>query len=146
MQNIHEEVYSQIIKVLQKNIDAQKAYLKAAQIAKQHDVKLFFNHKATDSGLFNDKLIFELNYAFDFPKIEKCFTENLPSNWMDTEFLSDESMLVKTFTHDHTLLKDYEALLTYSKLPVAIRFIMKEQVTVIKLDRHKIEQLITIYK
>ncbi|MGE5944783.1 MAG: DUF2383 domain-containing protein [Flavobacteriales bacterium] len=147
MQHTYEKLYHRIKKVLEKNVDAQAGYLKAADIAQHEDVKLFFKQKAYHRGLFNERLMFEVNYSFDAPKIEGSITtDNSRNFYMDIKEgllnTSDESLLEKSIKGDKIALKDYEDLLQHSMLPLSIRFIVKEQVTVIKLDRLKMEQLI----
>jgi uncharacterized protein (TIGR02284 family) len=150
MHSNYETLYNQIKKVLEKNIDAQKGDLKASETAKRHDVKLFFKQKAHNRYLFNEKLLFELNYAFDFPKVEGSFTSSLQRVWMNFKDSlidnSDKSLLTESLKGDIAAINDYEELLKQGMLPLPIRFIIKEQVTVIKLDRLKIEQLINFYK
>lgn len=146
MQSNHEQLYHQIKKVLEKNMDAQKGYIKASEIAKHKDVKLFFKNKAYSRSLFNDKLLFELNYTFDFPKIEGTFTGSLQRAWMETKELllitNDRSLLAESQRGDQAALAEYDELLKNPILPLSIRFIIKEQVTVIKLDGLKMEQLV----
>ena len=146
----YEKLYGLIKDVLERNVDAHKGFLKAAEMAKQKDIKLFFTQKAHYRGLFNDRLISELNDIFDIPKIEGSLTGTIHRAWMDTKTMfldnSEEAMLKESLRGDAAALKDYENLLKHSNLPSNIRFIMKEQVTVIKLDRLKMEQLIDFYK
>lgn len=146
MQYIYEKLYHQIKKVLEKNIDAQTRYLKSAENSQHEDVKLFFKQKAHNSELFNERLIFELNYSFDAPNIEGDVTDSLHDKYMEVKdvFLAtrDESLLMESLKEDKVALKDYEELLKHTNLPLSIRFILKEQVTIVKLNRLKTEQLI----
>src|SRR5690606_27424740 len=108
MQHTHEQLYHQIKKVLEKNMDAQKGYIKASEIAKHDDVKLFFKNKAYSRSLFNKELLAELNYSFDFPKIEGAFTGSLHLAWMETKELllitNDKSLLAESQRGDQTAL------------------------------------------
>ena len=145
----YDDLYKQIKTVLDKNIDAQKRYLKAAEIAKHVDVKLFFKQKEHNRSLFNERLLFELNYAFNAPKIDGSF-DNLDTNALENlDHLlkaTDKYLLMESLKDDKIALQDYEALLKHDKLPLSIRFIMKEQMTVIILDELKMKQLIAFCK
>ncbi len=146
----YEHLYSLIKDVLEKNRDAHNGFLKAAEMAKQKDIKLFFTQNAHHRGLFNDRLLSELQTAFNVPKMEGSLTGTIHSKaWRDPNMFldaSEEAMLQESLRGDTAALKDYENLLKHPNLPSNIRFIIKEQVTVIKLDRLKIDQLISFFK
>ncbi|WP_111307130.1 DUF2383 domain-containing protein [Confluentibacter sediminis] len=145
-----EKLYSLVKDIYERNVDAHKGFLKAAEMAKQKDIKLFFTQKAHHRGLFNDRLLSELKTAFNVPKMEGTLTETIQTPaWIDPNMFldaSEEAMLQESLRGDTAALKDYDNLLKHPNLPSNIRFIIKEQVTVIKLDRLKMDQLISFFK
>lgn len=56
----YENLYRVLQYILLKNISAEKSYLKASQIAKEANIKLFLKNKAHSKSLFAEKLRLEL--------------------------------------------------------------------------------------
>jgi hypothetical protein len=141
----YENLYKVLQYIILKNISAEKSYLKASQIAKEANVKLFLKNKAQGKRLFAEKLRLELNDALParnlneaFPKEPTCiFTKS-----MSAEFCNDETLLMDSWQDNEQTLKEFDALLEHPSLPLSIRFIIKEQIVFIRLDGLKMEQLL----
>lgn len=145
----YENLYRVLQYILLKNISAEKSYLKASQVAKEANIKLFLKNKAHSKSLFAEKLRLELadvlparNLNEASPKDPDCiFTKS-----MSIEPCCDEFLLMDTLQDNNQTLKEFEALLEHSSLPLSIRFIIKEQIVFIRLDALKMEQLFHICK
>lgn len=150
MNDTHNHIYNELRFVLKRNIDSQERYAKTSTIAKEEDVKSFFKNKSYSRSLFNEKLKYELNYAFHALTPDGSYSndKNLDHTASNDVILdpSDEFLLLESIKEDKQALYELDALLKYDNLPLSIRFLIKELITIIRLDELKLEQLIHICK
>lgn len=149
MNLIHDKLYTDLKHILEKNIDIREHYLRASQIAKEDDVKLFFKNKAHNRGMFIKRLMSELHLDINTFMIDKQVSDNLQNQFTKTttqKASSDSVLLRESLKTDKQTLMDFEALLKHPTLPFTIRLIINEKIIFIRLDELKREQLFHICK
>jgi len=145
MSTVHEEIVDRLEEILEKNIDAEKGYTKAAENAKNPGLISYFERKSSDRRHFNTELKSKLVAAYDEIEDEGSFTGTIHRTWMDVKaFFSgdnDEAMLEEAIKGDKAAVEEYDEILEDGHLPMDIADCIKEQKMKIRNDLNKIKTL-----
>lgn len=138
MENDNEKIRLEIREILEKNRDAQKGFLKAAENAKDTALKEYFEKKSNDRKVFNEKLIKEILSEYPKMDIEGSIAGSIHRTWMDVKALfsadNDESMLEEAIRGDKAALEEYNDVIDYKNVPIGFRFLLSEQREMIETD------------
>ena len=131
-------LYKEIEEILQKNKDAEKGFVKAAENAETQGLKIYFRDKAAKRKAFNTKLTGEVATAYpDFDR-EASLKGTIHRVWMDVKaFMSgddDEAMLEESIRGDKAAIEEYDDVLEEASLPIGLRQLLTEQRAAIQLD------------
>ena len=141
MRKTEDNLYEEIQEILKKNEDAQRGFAKAAENAESHTLQGYFKRKAKDRKEFNVKLIREIRLAYPDIDTDGTFTGTIHRVWMDVKALfsadNDESMLEESIRGDKAAIAEYNDVLEYTSLPVALRDLLLEQKARIEADVNK---------
>ncbi len=145
MSTKHEEMVDQLEEILEKNRDAEKGYMKAAENADSANLKNYFEKKARDRKIFNESLKRELVTNYDEIDDDGTFGGTVHRAWMDVKaFFSgdnDESMLEEAIRGDKSAVEEYEEVLEDTTLPNSIAMLVRDQQMKIRTDLNKIKSL-----
>jgi len=145
METKNRTLVNRLEEILEKNRDAQKGYAKAAENAKDHNLKAYFQNKSGERGTFNQILHKELVVSYDEIDNDGSFTGTLHRAWMDVKaFFSgdnDESMLEEAIRGDKAAVEEYEEVLNESQLPSNVALVIREQLVKIRTDLNKVKSM-----
>jgi len=145
MDTTYEKLVDQLEEILEKNIDAEKGYKKAAENAKDIALKEFFERKANDRSGFNTALKSEMVVSYDEIDEDGSFTGTVHRAWMDVKaFFSgdnDEAMLEEAIKGDKAAVEEYDEVLKDTTLPANIATLVREQMIKIRTDLNNIKTL-----
>lgn len=145
MSTYTEEVGKKLNALLEKTYDAEKGFHKAAENAKDPNLKAYFERKSGQRKKFGVELKSELmEYG---QKIDKggSAAGAMHRTWMDVKaFFSsdnDEAMLEAAITGENTAVKEYEEALAEVSLPPSTTSVLTQQMNRIKTDLATIKTL-----
>ncbi|WP_430908212.1 ferritin-like domain-containing protein [Maribacter sp. 2-571] len=145
MSTTYEKVTDQLEEILEKNVDAEKGYKKAAENATDLNLKNFFERKAKDRGKFNAELRRELSSNYEEIDEDGSFAGTVHRSWMDVKaFFSgdnDEAMLEEAIKGDKAAVEEYEEVLEDSTLPQSLATLVRNQLISIRTDLNNVRRL-----
>lgn len=145
METKHEKLVDQLEEILEKNRDAEKGYVKAAENADSPNLKAFFRRKASERKEFNESLKRELVTSYDEIDDDGSFSGTMHRTWMDIKsFFSgndDESMLEEAIRGDKAAVEEYEEVLEDKTLPASVATVIRNQHMKIRTDLNNIKSL-----
>lgn len=145
MNTTHKEMVEQLEEILEKNIDAQKGYAKAADNADSTALKSYFQRKSEDRKQFNIALKNALVANYDEIEEDGSFTGTIHRAWMDIKAMfsadNDESMLEEAIRGDKASVEEYEEVLKETALPANISTLIRNQQMKIRTDLNNIKSL-----
>lgn len=145
METKNRTLVNQLEEILEKNRDAQKGYAKAAENAKDQNLKAYFQNKSGERGTFNQILNKELVASYDEIDNDGSFTGSLHRAWMDVKSFftgdNDESMLEEAIRGDKAALEEYEEVLNDKLLPSNVALVIREQLVKIRTDLNKVKSM-----
>jgi len=77
-----EKISNKLNELLEKNYDAEKGYLNAAESVESPKLKMFFKKRATERGQFAKDLRMEILSYGQIPEDNGSFKGTLHRNWM----------------------------------------------------------------
>ncbi|CAG2534051.1 conserved hypothetical protein [Maribacter dokdonensis] len=145
METKNRTLVNQLEEILEKNRDAQKGYAKAAENAKNQNLKAYFQNKSGERGTFNQILNKELVASYDEIDNDGSFTGSLHRAWMDVKSFftgdNDESMLEEAIRGDKAAVEEYEEVLNDKLLPSNVALVIREQLVKIRTDLNKVKSM-----
>ena len=145
METKNRTLVNQLEEILEKNRDAQKGYAKAAENAKDQNLKAYFQNKSGERGTFNQILNKELVASYDEIDNDGSFTGSLHRAWMDVKSFftgdNDESMLEEAIRGDKAAVEEYEEVLNDKLLPSNVALVIREQLVKIRTDLNKVKSI-----
>ena len=143
-----KEISKRINGLIEKNNDAHKGYIKAAENADSHQLKAFLNDQANQRKTFNGKLSADLrayNPSFDIDT-DGSTTGSLHRTWMDVKAAlsmdDDESLLEECIRGDKASAEEYEEFLNkHSTLHTNIKSTVQNQLQEIRSTLSKVKRL-----
>ncbi len=133
------KIEDKIKDIIEKNEDSVKGFEKAAENAREANIKAYFEKKAEErrrflSQLRNASPELELGDA----EVEGTTKGAMHRSWMDVKaFFSgdtDESMLEEAVRGDKAAIKEYNEILAESMVPHRVKEIIREQREAIQND------------
>lgn len=145
MNTRHEKLSDQLQEILQKNVDAEKGYRKAAENAENGSLKAYFQNRANDRSTFNGELKRELVTSYNDIDDDGTFTGTMHRAWMDVKaFFSaddDESMLEEAIRGEKASVEEYEDVLKNTDLPTSIATLVSKQKNHIQQDLNNVRSM-----
>ncbi|MFL1896397.1 PA2169 family four-helix-bundle protein [Aquimarina sp. 2-A2] len=143
-----ENITELINDLIEKNYDANKGYLKAAEKVTSSNLAMYFRDNAANRLKFAEELKAELHKYADHDKIKDSgsATGSLHRAWMDLKSAfssnNDEEILEECIRGDKASLEEYEeSLEKYSELPSRFRTLIQEQITNVRTTLNRIKSL-----
>ena len=147
MYDYNDEVGQKLNDLLEKNYDAEKGYMKAAENAKTTALKGFFNRKGNERKTFGHEIKSELQRFGQDPDKGGSVAGSAHRTWMDVKaFFSadnDESMLEAAITGEKASLEDYQDVLSDNEphIPTETAGILRNHYQKIQSDLSTIKRL-----
>ncbi|MCM5664258.1 ferritin-like domain-containing protein [Galbibacter mesophilus] len=130
--NYTEEVSKKINELLEKNYDAQKGFMNAADNVDSTNLKTYFKSKAAERENFSDELKREIVSFGEKPVDSGSLTGDAHRTWMNIKSAlssnDEESILEEVQRGEKASLEDYNEVLSKTSLP---------QTTEAMLTRHR---------
>ncbi|MEH6679186.1 MAG: PA2169 family four-helix-bundle protein [Sediminicola sp.] len=145
MSTYTEEVGKKLNALLEKTYDAESGFKKAADNAKDANLKSYFQRKSAERNQFGHELKSEImQYGQEIEKGGSA-AGAMHRTWMDVKaFFSldnDESMLEAAITGENAAVKEYQQALTEVNLPPSTSTLLTQQMNKIKSDLSTIKSL-----
>lgn len=145
METTHKKLVDQLEEILEKNRDAEKGYIKAAENADRANLQAYFQRKSNERKQFNNALKLELVASYDEIDEGGSFTGTIHRTWMDIKSFfagnNDEAMLEEAIRGDKAAVEEYEDVLKEESLPISVATVIREQQMKIRADLNKIKRL-----
>ena len=131
MTKYREIVGDKLNAILEKNIDAENGYAKAASNAKNEALKNFFKNKAQERKYFKSELKSEVASFGQQFETSGSITGAAHRTWMDVKALfsseNDESMLEEAIRGEKASVQEYDDVLKETSLPISTQNILLKQ-------------------
>lgn len=141
MDTTNEKQVDRLGEILEKNVDAEKGYRKAAENADSTRLRSYFERKARERKEFNDKLKSAMTLNYGAIEENGSVTGGFHRAWMDVKALfsadDDESMLEEAVRGDKAAVEEYEEILEDNSLPNDIALLLRDQKTKVRTDLNK---------
>lgn len=145
MSTYTEEVGKKLNAILERTYDAEKGFHKAAENAKDPNLKAYFQRKSGQRKKFGQELKSELMEFGQEIKTSGSTEGTMHRTWMDVKaFFSandDEAMLEAAITGENSAVKEYEEALAEVSLPPSTASLLTQQMNRIKTDIATIKTL-----
>ncbi|XCF07919.1 PA2169 family four-helix-bundle protein [Tamlana crocina] len=119
-----EEISNKLNELLEKNYDAEKGYLNAADNVESSTLNIFFKRRATERSEFAKELRTEILRYGEDPKDSGSFKGAVHRNWMSLKSLfksnDEEAILEEAIRGEKASLEEYNEVLKYRNLPPSI--------------------------
>lgn len=131
--------------LVQKNLDAEKGYQKAAENVESSALKAFFENRSRERGQFAQRLQNEV--ATHWKDIEKddSLTSKAHRAWMDVKVFfsgnNEEAMLEEAIRGEEAALSEYGDILSENSFSAATRGVLNAQKTIISNTLTDIKQM-----
>lgn len=112
-----EKISNKLNELLQKNYDAEKGYLNAANEVKSNKLKIFFKNRASERSDFAKNLRTEILSYGQIPEDSGSFKGAMHRNWMSLKLLfsgnDEEAILEEALRGEKASLDEYKEILNY---------------------------------
>lgn len=144
MSNYTEEVAERLNGIIEKSIDAQKGFSKAAENAKHSGLKNFFENKSEQRANFTSQLQSLVAVTGEEAEDDGSITGSAHRTWMDAKAFftsdNDESMLEEAIKGEKAALEEYQDVLN-KPMPQGIKAILQQQCSAIESGLEKIKTI-----
>jgi len=110
-----EKISNKLNELLEKNYDAEKGYLNAAESVESPKLKMFFKKRATERGQFAKDLRMEILSYGQIPEDNGSFKGTLHRNWMSLKALfssnDEEAILEEALRGETASIDEYDSIL-----------------------------------
>lgn len=145
METKNKDLVDRLGDVLDRNIDAQKGYAKAAENADSRALQAFFQRKSTERENFNMELATSLKTAYGVLDRDGSAKGTLHRAWMDVKNMfsadSDEAMLEECIRGDKAAIEEYTELLEETGLPLEVSAVVRNHMLKLRTDLNKVKSL-----
>lgn len=111
-----EKISNQLNKLLEKNYDAEKGYLNAAESVENPKLKIFFKKKSTQRGLFAKDLRMEILSYGQIPEENGSLKGTIHRNWMSLKSLfstnDEEAIIEEALRGEKASIEEYASILS----------------------------------
>ena len=144
MSTYTEEVAERLNGIIEKSIDAQKGFSKAAENAKHSGLRNFFETKAEERENFTSQLKSLVAVTGEEAESSGSLTGKAHRTWMDTKAFftsdNDESMLEEAIKGEKAALEEYQDVLGKS-MPQGAKTVLQQQCSMIENGLGRIRTL-----
>lgn len=144
MNNYNEEVSERLNGIIEKSIDAQKGFSKAAENAKHSGLKNFFENKSEERANFTSQLQSLVAVTGKEVEDDGSFTGSAHRTWMDAKAFftsdNDESMLEEAIKGEKAALEEYQDVLS-KPMPQGTKAVLQQQYSTIQSGLGKIKTM-----
>ncbi len=145
MSTYTETIGKKLNAILEKNQDAIKGFMKAAEHAEHPNLKSYFENKSKERATFSSALKSEIVAYGQKTESEGSTAGDLHRAWMDIKAFfaghDDEAMLEAAITGEKAALDEYEDVLQETDLPPSTRALLTQQMLKIKTGLETIKHL-----
>lgn len=122
--------------LIQKNLDAEKGYQKAAENIDNGALKIFFENRSRERGHFAQSLQSEMASYPQETETENSFASKAHRAWMDVKVFfsgnNEEAMLEEAIRGEEAALSEYEEVLRENSFTAATRGVLNTHKVSIK--------------
>lgn len=144
--NYSEKISNKLNELLEKNLDAEKGYLNAAENVDSPTLKIFFKRMSTQRSDFAKEIKAEILRYGEEPKDSGSFKGLVHRNWMTLKSLfssnDEEAILEETIRGEEASIGEYYEILKDRNLPPSIDALLYKQRKAIQsaLDTVKVHE------
>ena len=141
-----EKISKSLNELLEKNYDAEKGYINAAENVDSTNLKVFFQNRATERSEFARELRTEILRYGEDPKDSGSFTGTMHRSWMNLKSVfsknDDEAILEEAIKGEKASLDEYNEILKDNTLPPSIDSILLKQKNAIQaaINKEKVHE------
>lgn len=110
-----EKISNKLNELLEKNYDAEKGYLNAAENVESSKLKIFFKNRASERSRFAKELRTEILSYGQIPEDDGSFKGIMHRNWMSLKSLfssnDEEAILEEALRGERANLEEYKEIL-----------------------------------
>ncbi|WP_114308393.1 ferritin-like domain-containing protein [Winogradskyella arenosi] len=141
-----EEISNQLNELLEKNYDAEKGYLNAADNVESKNLKIFFKRRASERSEFAKELRTEILQYGEIPEDSGSFKGVVHRNWMSLKSTfssnNEEAILEEALRGEKASLEEYNDLIKEPNLPPSIDALLLKHKNAIQaaINTEKVEE------
>ncbi|MEP5255726.1 MAG: PA2169 family four-helix-bundle protein [Winogradskyella arenosi] len=141
-----EEISNQLNELLEKNYDAEKGYLNAADNVESKNLKIFFKRRASERSEFAKELRTEILQYGEIPEDSGSFKGAVHRNWMSLKSTfssnNEEAILEEALRGEKASLEEYNNLIKEPNLPPSIDALLLKHKNAIQaaINTEKVEE------
>ncbi|MFD1017314.1 ferritin-like domain-containing protein [Winogradskyella rapida] len=141
-----EEISNQLNELLEKNYDAEKGYLNAADNVESKNLKIFFKRRASERSEFAKELRTEILQYGEIPEDSGSFKGAVHRNWMSLKSTfssnNEEAILEEALRGEKASLEEYNDLIKEPNLPPSIDALLLKHKNAIQaaINTEKVEE------
>ncbi|MDX6747096.1 PA2169 family four-helix-bundle protein [Polaribacter sp. PL03] len=126
-----EKISNKLNELLEKNYDAEKGYLNAADNVDNAKLKIFFKNRASERSLFAKDLRTEILSYGQIPENDGSFKGAIHRNWMTLKSLfssnDEEAILEESLRGERASLDEYKEILKEDAFAPSTRKMLEKQ-------------------
>ncbi|AUC21071.1 hypothetical protein BTO15_02600 [Polaribacter sejongensis] len=126
-----EKISNKLNELLEKNYDAEKGYLNAAENVESPKLKIFFKNRASERSQFAKELRTEILVHGQIPEDDGSFKGTMHRNWMTLKSLfssnDEEAILEESIRGEKANLEEYKEILLDDVFAPSTKKMLEEQ-------------------
>ncbi|QXP64299.1 PA2169 family four-helix-bundle protein [Polaribacter sp. HaHaR_3_91] len=126
-----EKISNKLNELLEKNYDAEKGYLNAAENVESPKLKIFFKNRASERSQFAKELRTEILLHGQIPEDDGSFKGTMHRNWMTLKSLfssnDEEAILEESIRGEKANLEEYKEILLDDVFAPSTKKMLEEQ-------------------
>lgn len=126
-----EKISNKLNELLEKNYDAEKGYLNAAENVESPKLKIFFKNRASERSQFAKELRTEILLHGQIPEDDGSFKGTMHRNWMTLKSLfssnDEEAILEEAIRGEKANLEEYKEILLDDVFAPSTKKMLEEQ-------------------
>ncbi|WP_165732069.1 PA2169 family four-helix-bundle protein [Polaribacter sp. 20A6] len=126
-----EKISNKLNELLEKNYDAEKGYLNAAENVESPKLKIFFKNRASERSQFAKELRTEILVHGQIPEDDGSFKGTMHRNWMTLKSLfssnDEEAILEESIRGEKANLEEYKKILLDDVFAPSTKKMLEEQ-------------------
>ncbi|MGJ8759086.1 MULTISPECIES: PA2169 family four-helix-bundle protein [unclassified Polaribacter] len=126
-----EKISNKLNELLEKNYDAEKGYLNAAENVESPKLKIFFKNRASERSQFAKELRTEILVHGQIPEDDGSFKGTMHRNWMTLKSLfssnDEEAILEEAIRGEKANLEEYKEILLDDVFAPSTKKMLEEQ-------------------
>jgi uncharacterized protein (TIGR02284 family) len=126
-----EKISNKLNELLEKNYDAEKGYLNAAENVESSKLKIFFKNRASERSQFAKELRTEILSYGQIPEDDGSFKGIMHRNWMSLKSLfssnNEEAILEEAMRGEKASYNEYKEILQEDAFAPSTRKMLEQQ-------------------